>query len=76
VTRTRRAFMASTMIPGALVVAGAARLTVDWSRRSADQRYTMTCLAACASFIQIMASAEEATSRLQTCELTVAEDSK
>jgi hypothetical protein len=68
VTRTRRAFMASAMILGALVVAGAARFTVDWSRRSAEQRHTMTCLAGYVAFIQVMGSPEEATSRLQACE--------
>ena len=51
----------------ALGIAAAAHLTFD-SRRSAEQRHAMTCLAAYVAFIQVMGSPEEATSRLQTCE--------
>ena len=67
-TRTRRAFSASAIILAALGVAGAAGLTVELSRRSAEQRHTMTCLAGYVAFIQVMGSPEEATSRLLACE--------
>jgi hypothetical protein len=68
VTRTRRAFTALAIMAGALSVAGAASLAIDWSRQVTEQRHTLTCLAAYVAFIQVMGSPEQATSRLQTCE--------
>jgi hypothetical protein len=68
VTRTGRAFTALAIMAGALIVAGAAGLSIDRSRKLTEQQHTMTCLAAYVAFIQVMGSPEEATTRLQSCE--------
>ena len=53
---------------GALAIAGATGLAIDASQRSAEQRHTMTCLAAYVAFIEVTGSSEEGISRLQDCE--------
>src|ERR1051325_6331394 len=59
VTRTTRAFTALAIMAGAVIVAGAASLAIDRSRKLTEQQHTMTCLAAYVAFIQVMGSPEE-----------------
>ena len=67
-TRTRVAVTTLAIMVAALGVAGATHFTVK-SRRSAELRHTMTCLAAYVAFIRVMSSSEqEAIKRLTNCE--------
>ena len=67
-TRTRVAVTTLAIMVGALGIASATHLTIE-SRRSAELRHTMTCLAAYVAFIRVMSSSEEdAISRLTFCE--------
>ena len=67
-TRTRVAVTTLAIMVGALGIASATHFTIE-SRRSAELRHTMTCLAAYVAFIRVMSSSEqEAIKWLMACE--------